>query len=159
MTCARRWSTSWASPANSRNCAAISSAELPPSGIRAAPIPDKSGELARTRRRDKRLSADFTEALGFIKSSIAKMDRLISAILNLTREGRREFQPVQIDTRELIEGIVATVAHQAAEAEAQIHVEPLPAIVSDRLSLEQIFSNLCGDEKCLFAGFLAGRKP
>jgi signal transduction histidine kinase len=91
---------------------------------------------------DKQLSQDFTEALGFIKSSIGKMDRLITAILNLTREGRREFQPVKIDTRELIEGIVATVAHQAAEAEAQIRIEPLPDIVSDRLAMEQIFSNL-----------------
>jgi signal transduction histidine kinase len=91
---------------------------------------------------DKQLSQDFTEALGFIKSSIGKMDRLISAILNLTREGRREFQPVQIDTRELIEGIVSTVAHQAAEANAQLRIEPLPEIVSDRLALEQIFSNL-----------------
>jgi len=91
---------------------------------------------------DKQLSQDFSEALGFIKSSIAKMDRLISAIINLTREGRREFEPVRIDTRELIEGIVATVAHQAAEANAQIRIEPLPQIVSDRLALEQIFSNL-----------------
>jgi signal transduction histidine kinase len=91
---------------------------------------------------DRQLSQDFTEALGFIKSSIGKMDRLISAILNLTREGRREFQPVPIDTRELIEGIVSTVAHQAAEANAQIRIEPLPEIVSDRLALEQIFSNL-----------------
>jgi signal transduction histidine kinase len=91
---------------------------------------------------DKQLSQDFTEALGFIKSSIAKMDRLITAILNLTREGRREFQPVRIDTRELIETIVSTVAHQAAEAEATIHIEPLPDIVSDRLAMEQIFSNL-----------------
>jgi signal transduction histidine kinase len=91
---------------------------------------------------DKQLSQDFTEALGFIKSSIAKMDRLISAILNLTREGRREFVPERIDTRELIEAIVTTVAHQASEAEAQIRVAPLPEIVSDRLALEQIFSNL-----------------
>ncbi|MGH6642957.1 MAG: sensor histidine kinase [Bradyrhizobium sp.] len=91
---------------------------------------------------DKQLSEDFSEALGFIKSSIGKMDRLISAILNLTREGRREFEPVRIDTRELIEGIVSTVAHQALEAQAQIRIEPLPAIVSDRLALEQIFSNL-----------------
>jgi signal transduction histidine kinase len=91
---------------------------------------------------DRQLSQDFTEALGFIKSSIAKMDRLISAILNLTREGRREFEPVRIDVRELIEAIVATVAHQASEAEAQIRIEPLPAITSDRLALEQIFSNL-----------------
>jgi len=91
---------------------------------------------------DQQLSQDFTEALGFIKSSIAKMDRLITAILNLTREGRREFVPVRIDTRELIETIVSTVAHQASEAEAQIRIAPLPNIVSDRLALEQIFSNL-----------------
>ena len=91
---------------------------------------------------DKQLSEDFSEALGFIKSSIGKMDRLISAILSLTREGRREFEPVRIDMRELIEGIVSTVAHQAAEAEAQIRIEPLPVIVSDRLALEQTFSNL-----------------
>jgi signal transduction histidine kinase len=91
---------------------------------------------------DKQLAQDFSEALEFIKSSIAKMDRLITAILNLTREGRREFEPVRIDTRELIEAIVTTVAHQAAEAQARIRVEPLPHIVSDRLALEQIFSNL-----------------
>src|ERR1035437_4340365 len=70
------------------------------------------------------------------------MDRLIPAILNLTREGRREFEPMRIDTRELIKGIVATVAHQPAEPAAQIRFEPLPHIVSDRLALEQIFSNL-----------------
>ena len=91
---------------------------------------------------DRQLSQDFSEALGFIKSSIAKMDRLITAILNLTREGRREFEPVRIDTRELVEGIVSTVAHQVAEAQAQIRIEPMPHIVSDRLALEQIFSNL-----------------
>jgi signal transduction histidine kinase len=91
---------------------------------------------------DAKLSEDFNEALGFIKSSIGKMDRLISAILHLTREGRREFQPVSVDLRELIEGIAGTVAHQAAEANAEIRVQPLPVIVSDRLALEQIFSNL-----------------
>ncbi|MGY3550940.1 signal transduction histidine kinase [Bradyrhizobium sp. USDA 4469] len=91
---------------------------------------------------DKQLSEDFAEALGFIKSSIGRMDRLISAILNLTREGRREFQPEKIETRDFIETIVSSLAHQAAEAHAEIHIEPLPEIVSDRLALEQIFSNL-----------------
>jgi signal transduction histidine kinase len=91
---------------------------------------------------DRRLSADFSEALGFIKSSIEKMDRLISAILKLTREGRRKFDPVRIDMRELIDSIVRTLAHQAAEAHAEIRVAALPEIVSDRLALEQIFSNL-----------------
>lgn len=91
---------------------------------------------------DRKLAEDFSEALRFIKSSIAKMDRLISAILHLTREGRREFKPENIDMRELIQSISSTVAHQILEAEARIRIEILPTIVSDRLALEQIFSNL-----------------
>ena len=118
-------------------------ADLARTATAAAPLPLVDGTSEpMLEGEDKQLSQDFAEALGFIKSSIAKMDRLITAILNLTREGRREFEPVRVDTRELIEAIVTTVAHQAAEAEAQIRIEPLPDIVSDRLALEQIFSNL-----------------
>ena len=109
----------------------------------APPLPVDDGDAEPVLEgEDKQLQQDFSEALEFIKSSIAKMDRLISAILNLTREGRREFEPVRIDTRELIEAVVATMAHQAAEATAQIRIEPLPAVTTDRLALEQIFSNL-----------------
>ena len=119
-------------------------ASLARAGSAEPPAPDNATDSAEPvlEGADKQLSQDFTEALGFIKSSIARMDRLITAILNLTREGRREFQPVPIDTRELIEAIVSSVAHQAAEAEATIHIEPLPDIVSDRLAIEQVFSNL-----------------
>jgi signal transduction histidine kinase len=91
---------------------------------------------------DKELAQEFDESLSFIKSSIGKMDRLIAAILTLTREGRREFKPERIDMRELIESIAKTVAHQAEEAHATITVEPLPEVVSDRLAQEQVFSNL-----------------
>jgi signal transduction histidine kinase len=91
---------------------------------------------------DKQLSEDFTEALGFIKSSIGKMDRLITAILQLTREGRREFSPVGIDMNGLIQDIVNGMAHQVTKIGAEIRLDPLPSVVSDRLALEQIFSNL-----------------
>ncbi|WP_291855284.1 ATP-binding protein [Bradyrhizobium sp.] len=121
-----------------RRIAALASAQSA-----ALPVPENAtDDEAALKGADKQLADDFSEALGFIKSSIAKMDRLISAILDLTREGRREFDPVPINTRELIEGIVKTVAHQAAEAHAKIRIENLPNIVSDRLALEQIFSNL-----------------
>jgi signal transduction histidine kinase len=109
----------------------------------ATPVPAMAGDAEPLLEdEDRRLSEDFSEALGFIKSSIAKMDRLITAILNLTREGRRQFEPVRVDVGELIEAIVTTLAHQAAEAQAEIHLTPLPQIESDRLALEQIFSNL-----------------
>lgn len=122
-----------------RRISALSHAASP-----ALPSPENATDTAEPilDEQDRKLSEEFNESLGFIKSSIGKMDRLISAILQLTREGRREFEPVPIDTRELIEGIVSTVAHQAAEADAQIRIQPLPNIVSDRLAIEQIFSNL-----------------
>lgn len=91
---------------------------------------------------DKRLSDEFIESVGFIKSSIGKMDRLIHAILQLTREGRREFRPERVDMKAFLEGIVSTVAHQAAEADATITVQDVPDLTSDRLALEQVFSNL-----------------
>lgn len=114
----------------------LSAPEAVGSGAVAAP-PETSLSPA-----DKALAQEFDESLNFIKSSIGKMDRLIAAILTLTREGRREFKPELIDVRDLIEGIAKTVAHQAEEADATIRVEPLPEVVSDRLALEQIFSNL-----------------
>src|SRR6202043_2906704 len=111
-------------------------AALHRAGALVPPAPGGDGNLEiapALEAEDKQLMQDFSEALDFIKSSIAKMDRLITAILYLTREGRREFEPVRIDIRELIEGIVATVAHQAAEADAEIRIGPLPEIISDRL--------------------------
>jgi signal transduction histidine kinase len=116
--------------------ARLSAPQAVTAGADAAPVEDALTD------EDKALSQEFDESLSFIKSSIDKMDRLIAAILTLTREGRREFKVERIDVRELIEGIAKTVAHQAEEANANIVIERLPRIVSDRLALEQIFSNL-----------------
>jgi signal transduction histidine kinase len=88
------------------------------------------------------VSKEFDEALGFIKASIAKMDRLINAILRLSREGRREFTPERIDMKALIENIEQTLSHQAAVKGTTINIGELPPVESDRLALEQVFSNL-----------------
>jgi signal transduction histidine kinase len=88
------------------------------------------------------LAEDFDEAIRFIKRSIANMDRLINAVLKLSREGRRDFQPERIDMNALIEGIAATMTHRAVELGATIAVGPLPEIETDRLAVEQIFANL-----------------
>jgi signal transduction histidine kinase len=88
------------------------------------------------------LSQDLDESLGFIKASIGKMDRLINSILKLSREGQRTFKPEYVSMDQLAKTITDAVAHQAAEKEIEITVEPLPPLKSDRLALEQIFSNL-----------------
>jgi signal transduction histidine kinase len=85
---------------------------------------------------------DFAEAIDFIKLSTAKMDRLIAAILRLSREGRRSFAPERLDMTALVEGLAAALSHQTAAADAEIAVRPLPPLTSDRLAIEQIFGNL-----------------
>ncbi len=86
---------------------------------------------------------DLPEAIGFIRTSTAKMDRLINSILRLSREGRRTLLPTKIDLAEMTAAIRDTFAHRIAETGTEIDVAgPFPPLVSDRLALEQILSNL-----------------
>jgi len=85
---------------------------------------------------------DVPEAVGFIRASTAKMDRLINAILKLSREGRRRQVPERLDMTGLVQSIADSLNHQVSEAGGEIVVGDLPVLESDRLSIEQIFGNL-----------------
>jgi signal transduction histidine kinase len=86
---------------------------------------------------------DLPEAVGFIRSSTQKMDRLINAILRLSREGRRVITPERLDMLALLTSVADGVRHQASSRGAEVEViTPLPDIVSDRVAIEQVFSNL-----------------
>jgi signal transduction histidine kinase len=94
---------------------------------------------------DARLAVreDLPESIGFIRTSTQKMDRLINAILRLSREGRRTLTPEPVAPKRLISDIVASLQHRIDAIGASVEtVGELPDIVSDRLALEQIFSNL-----------------
>ncbi|MBS0478548.1 MAG: CHASE3 domain-containing protein [Proteobacteria bacterium] len=94
---------------------------------------------------DARLAAkeDLPEAIGFIRSSTQKMDRLINAILRLSREGRRTLAPERLDLAAIAQGIGDSLRHIADDRGAEIVVErPMPSLVSDRVAVEQIVSNL-----------------
>ena len=85
---------------------------------------------------------DIPEALRFIKSSSEKMDRLINAILRLSREGRRMLAPERLDMTALLHHLIETMQHQADVKNATIEVEALPPIVADRLAVEQVLGNV-----------------
>ncbi|MGU3389202.1 sensor histidine kinase [Sphingomonas sp. M1A8_2b] len=94
---------------------------------------------------DAKLAAreDLPEAIGFIRTSTQKMDRLINAILKLSREGRRTITPELIDPAQLVDSIIGSIQHVIDDRGAVVRVErPFPSLVSDRLALEQILSNL-----------------
>lgn len=85
---------------------------------------------------------DMPEAMGFIRASTGRMDRLIKAILQISREGRRTLTKDTIDLRALFENLADSLSVQADAAEAQINIGHLPHVVGDRTALEQVFGNL-----------------
>ena len=93
---------------------------------------------------DSRLAIeeDLPEAIGFIRTSTAKMDSLINAILKLSRDGRRVLAPVPIDMIELVRGIGRSLATQLDTAGAVLDTGGLPPLTADRLAVEQVFGNL-----------------
>ena len=100
-----------------------------------APGPDADND-------DAALGGEFDEAVEFIKGSIAKMDRLINAILVISREGGRNLRPEPVDMTALVRAVADGQMHKTLEIGAEIIVEPLPAVTIDRLAIEQVFSNL-----------------
>jgi PAS domain S-box-containing protein len=103
------------------------------------------------------IEADLPEAIGFIRSSTVKMDKLIRAILKLSREGRRVLAPEPIDMVQLLETQRGSVAHQLHERGAELLIEPVPDLTSDRLAIEQIFGNLIDNAVKYLHSSRAGR--
>jgi signal transduction histidine kinase len=86
---------------------------------------------------------DIPEALGFIRSSMKRMDGLINEILKLSRAGRRVLEPVPLDTQSLVSECIDSIRQRFAEAGAEVRIEGrLPDVVSDRSALQQVFTNL-----------------
>lgn len=111
-------------------------ADLPPASMPPS-MPAPSREEVRCA-----IDEDLPEAIGFIRSSTQKMDRLINAILRLSREGRRTLAPERIELGALVRGIGETMQHRLTETGTTLTIESLPVMVSDRMALEQILSNL-----------------
>jgi signal transduction histidine kinase len=103
---------------------------------------ETDAEAAKPAAKEAALAA-LPEAVKFIRSSTGKMDRLINAILKLSREGRRELIGEPVDLRQIFETITGSLKHQIDETGTVVHIPPrLPPLTSDRLAVEQIFSNL-----------------
>ncbi len=91
------------------------------------------------------IQEDIPESFSFISTSVAKMDHMLTAILTLSRLGRRELHIESIDLKPLCDEILATLTHQIKQTGTTVELNTLPVIDNDRIVIEQIMNNLIGN--------------
>ncbi|HLY27763.1 MAG TPA: ATP-binding protein, partial [Aggregatilineales bacterium] len=88
------------------------------------------------------LDNDIPEALHFIGAAIERMDRLVNAVLKLSRLGRHELHLEPIDMNALVSTILNSLSHQIKERQVTVKVAELPQAVADHVAMEQIMGNI-----------------
>jgi len=88
------------------------------------------------------LDEDIPEALGFIETSVSRMDGFINSVLKLSRIGRRELTMQSVDITTFIETCRQSLAHQLEARRVELIVGQLPTTVADPTAMEQVIGNL-----------------
>jgi len=88
------------------------------------------------------LRETIPEALGFIESSVTRMDQLTTALLRLSRAGEQEFHAEELDAGALVHEILRSLEHQIRDGNVAVKTGPLPRITTDRDAIQQVFGNL-----------------
>jgi PAS domain S-box-containing protein len=88
------------------------------------------------------LHEDIPESLDFIITSAAKMDSLLSGVLQLSRVGRPPLTIRQLDMNQMLSEIVASMQFAIEQAGASVQVGSVPPCQGDQMQINQVFSNL-----------------
>jgi signal transduction histidine kinase len=88
------------------------------------------------------LRDEIGESLDFILRSVAKMDVLVNALLELSRIETRPHVKQAIDTAKLVAEILDAFHYQIAAKRITVAAGHLPMITGDPVRINQVFSNL-----------------
>ncbi|MBF0183920.1 MAG: sensor histidine kinase [Magnetococcales bacterium] len=98
-------------------------------------------ETARSRQ-IRELQRRLPEDLHFVQAATEKMERLINAVLKLSRTGHLELRQERVDLQAVVEENIQALAYAIRSAGATVTVDPLPRLLIDRTAIEQIVGNL-----------------
>jgi signal transduction histidine kinase len=88
------------------------------------------------------LEDEIPTSLRFISASTTKFERLINALLELSRTGRREVRPELLDMSALVASTLDSLQRSIEESGAEVVVEALPPARGDATAVGQVLSNL-----------------
>jgi PAS domain S-box-containing protein len=98
-------------------------------------------DTARARAREI-LGQDVAEAMGFIRSSVSKMDALMSGLLKLSRTARGAPDMQTVETDVLVDEVLRDFEFRIQEIGVSVEREALPRCFGDPAQLSQVLSNL-----------------
>ena len=80
--------------------------------------------------------------LGVMEDAVGRMDRLLEAMLNLSRTAQESLQAVPVNLGRLVEEARGELADEAARRPVEWQVGPLPQVMGDPAMLRQVMVNL-----------------
>lgn len=88
---------------------------------------------------------DVAEPIGFIRTAVGRLGRIIDALLRLSRAGRAVYQPQTIDMAAAARRVVEALRRTIGDRRAEVVVGDLPPAWADPGAAEQVFANLIGN--------------
>jgi PAS domain S-box-containing protein len=88
------------------------------------------------------LTQHLPKALGYVRTSVDKMDALINGLLRLSRLGRAGLRREQLDLNAVLRDVRDAMAFPIQSAGVVIEVSPLPPCHGDAGQINQVFTNL-----------------
>lgn len=88
------------------------------------------------------LKNDVPQILNFIKISGQKIDKLLLALLKLSRLGRAAINKVNVDMNDLMKRVINNFEFVIKENKISVQVDNLLDCYSDEVAINQMFSNL-----------------
>jgi signal transduction histidine kinase len=97
------------------------------------------------RREAAVIDDNVAEATRFIQTAVSRLGRIIDALLRLSRAGRVEYRPQEVDVAALVVRVVDALRGTITARKAEVVVGELPPCWGDPTALEQVFANLLGN--------------
>jgi PAS domain S-box-containing protein len=85
------------------------------------------------------------ESVGFVRTAVGRLGRIIDALLRLSRAGRVVYQPQVLDVSAIARRVVDAMRRTAEDRAATVTVGALPPAFGDAVAVEQVFANLIGN--------------
>ncbi len=88
------------------------------------------------------LSADGRHSLDSIHTATLRMEKLLEALLNLSRFGRQSLQPREVDLTKLVREVIDDLAPDVKDRKIDWKVSPLPKVSCDLALMKIVLANL-----------------